>query len=375
MPPKEELAALRQRIDRINEDMIHLFNERMALSDDVARVKRDGNMGIVDERRENDVLEKASALADEAFKGDAVVLMSTLMAMSKRRQRAVLMQNDNVLLPPASTTPPTAVRVGHQGVPGAWSEMAAMALYPTKETKHYEYFEDVFHAVKSNEIAYGILPIENSQTGAIGEVYDLLRRHGCFIVGQTWVDVRHCLMVKPETTLSDIRTVLSHPEGFRQCHEFLKSKAWDAVSCRNTAVAAEMVAASPDNRTAAIGSRRAAERNGLTILSPDIMDSVANKTRFIAISNTPEYDDQCDTISVTFSTAHKSGALCGVLQSFTVSGINLSRIESRPASAGKYRFFADLQANITQDSVKLALNQAAALSEYFEVLGCYRANP
>ena len=371
MTHREQLEFLREDMDSINKEMLSLFSKRMEISDKIANIKRDGNMSLLDENRENQILTRAADQMGEDLKSDTAIFMSTLMALSKRRQQKVLMKSTDVMLPPSRAKVKENISVGYQGVLGAWGEMAANTLYPESVTQNYEFFEDVFEAVKSEGISYGVLPIENSQTGAIGEVYDLLRRHGCYIVGQAWVNIHHCLMAKPGTNLDDVREVLSHPEGFRQCHNYLKNRSWDKITCRNTAVAAEMVAIRQDNRAAAIGSRRAAERNGLIILTPEIMDSALNKTRFISISSEPEYNEICDTISVTFSTAHKSGALCNVLGIFMTAGINLSRIESRPATGGKYRFFVDLQANILDSFTQTALEQAGAMCEYFEVLGCY----
>lgn len=236
-------------------------------------------------------------------------------------------------------------------------------------------FEDVFQSVKDGKVDYGVVPIENSRTGAIGEVYDLLRKYGCYIVAQTWVPVRHCLIANKGAKIEDIREVFSHPEGFRQCGNFLKGRAWDLTSCRNTAVAVEMVAMEKENRRiAAIGSKRAADLHDLDIIVPDIIDDKANKTRFIAIASAPEYDEACDTISITFSVSHRSGALCEVLFHFMSAGINLSRIESRPMMGNKYCFFADLEGNILDKNVTRGIRNALACCGYLEVLGCYKSD-
>ena len=132
-----------------------------------------------------------------------------------------------------------------------------------------------------------------------------------------------------------------------------------------------MAAKSGNGRTAAVGSRRAAELNGLEILAPDIMDSTGNRTSFVVIAEEPEYDESSDLISITFSTEHHAGALCETLMSFMAQGVNLIRIESRPAAQGKYRFFAELKGNILDPDAARTLRQAAATCEYFEVIGCY----
>jgi chorismate mutase/prephenate dehydratase len=247
-----------------------------------------------------------------------------------------------------------------------------ISLYPEAEKLAVSYFEDVFIAVREKRADYGIVPIENSTTGAIGETYDLLRKYGCFIVGRIWIEARQCLLAVPGTGLSDIREVFSHPEGFKQCMAFLHGRAWDQTACNNTAMAAEAVAKAGSARNAAIGSRRAGELNGLEVLAPDIMDSAENKTSFVVIATQPEYDESSDLISITFSTAHRSGALCEALLPFMAMDLNLMRIESRPAGPGKYRFFVEVGGNILDENVITALRQVDAVCEYFEVLGCYR---
>ncbi|MDR1892171.1 MAG: chorismate mutase [Oscillospiraceae bacterium] len=368
---KEELAAVRAEINAVDKELIPLFDRRMALSSRVANIKAKGNLAITDEAREREVIASAVAASDGSHDSEVASFARTLIALSKIRQNQSLQLSDPVDFPLPAPSKPPGVTVGFQGVSGAWGEFAAGELFPGAEKQQLEYFEDVFTAVKSGRIVYGVLPIENSQTGAIGEVYDLLRRHSCYIVGQMWVTVAQCLLGLPGATLSEIREVFSHPEGFNQCRRFLKNRSWDLTACRNTAVAAQTVARKASNKFAAIGSRQAAEIHGLEVLAPDITDNKNNKTRFIAIAAAPEYDETSGTTSITFSTLHKSGALCAVLESFNLAGINLSRIESRPVNGEKYRFFADLQANIFSAATQDALRQAAAQCDYFEVLGCY----
>jgi chorismate mutase/prephenate dehydratase len=386
MSSKEQLDGLRKRIDEIDEKMVPLFRERMEISLEVADLKISDNMPIQDARREQEVVDHALSIlgglgeagkAGEAgensknLRTEVSLLMRSIIALSREYQRGRTFHSEMPLLPPAREPMRQKARCAFQGVPGAWSEQALIKLFPDASRQHVEFFEDVFLAVKDKRADYGVVAIENSQTGAIGETYDLLRKYGCFIVGRTWIDIQQCLLAKAGATLSDIREVLSHPEGFRQCSRFLHGRAWDLTACRNTAVAAEAASAAEDGRMAAIGSRRAAELNGLNVLAPDIMDSTANRTSFVVIATEPEYSEKSDLISITFSTEHRAGALCETLMPFMAQGINLMRIESRPATPGKYRFFAELKGNIMDVDILSTLRQAAATCEYFEVIGCY----
>ena len=371
MNARDEMKDIRAEIDEVDAKMVELFAQRMDNADKIAKAKRKGNIGITDTDRENEVIENALSRVPDDLKSETGMFIRMLMSLSKIRQKEALTGASQLHFPASETKKTKNISVAFQGISGAWGENAAISLYPDTNIKNYEYFEDVFFAVSKKEVDYGVVPIENSQTGAIGEVYDLLRQHGCFIINQIWIDIKHCLMAKPGTKLSDVREVLSHPEGFRQCHRFLKNKSWDTTVCKNTAVAAELVSQKSDSRCAAIGSQRAAELNGLEVIEANIAGDSSNRTRFIAIAAAPEYDQNSKTVSISFSASHISGALCSVLNPFMLSGINLSRIESRPAGSGKYRFFADLEANILEKATVEALSQAASFCDYFEVLGCY----
>ena len=371
MGAKEGLDDLRRRIDEIDARLIPMFEERMDVSLRIADVKIQDNMPILDAAREQAVVDRAVSLVREDLRGEASLMMRAIMALSREYQHSSMFRGEMPMLPPPRKPVTGDVVCAFQGVPGAWSEQALIKLFPDAERQAAEFFEDVFTAVKEHRANYGVAAIENSQTGAIGETYDLLRKYGCFIVGRTWIDIHQCLLAPAGTALSDVREVFSHPEGFRQCSRFLHGRAWDLTACRNTAVAAEMAAKSGNGRTAAVGSRRAAELNGLEILAPDIMDSTGNRTSFVVIASEPEYDESSDLISITFSTEHRAGALCETLIPFMAQGVNLMRIESRPAAHGKYRFFAELKGNILDPDAARTLRQAAATCEYFEVIGCY----
>ena len=280
-------------------------------------------------------------------------------------------QKKTTVLPETAARKQGRIRCAYQGIPGAWHEYALLQAMPDAEKIAVEYFEDVFTAVESGRADYGIVALENSQTGAIGETYDLLRRSGCYVVGKTTVKIRHCLLAVPGTRREDIREVYSHQQGFRQCERFLREQGWKMNGCRNTAVAAEIVRRQ-GGAAAAIGSRRAAEENGLEVLVPDIMDSDGNCTTFILLAKHPEYDGDSDLVAVSFSAEHRSGALCDCLLPFQRAGINLMRIESRPGEGGVYRFFIELQGNVLNAEMQEGLRLSAEKASYFEVIGCYR---
>lgn len=365
----ELLSGLRGQIDDIDAQILPLFEQRMRVAREVAKVKGSHNLMVLDNSREQQVVDRAVALVGEDLRGEAAQMIRTLMALSRAYQRNLLLREAPLL--PAPRPPVRRATCVYQGVSGAWSEQAAMQLFPEAARRPVEQFEDVFVAVKSGEGDYGVVPIENSQTGAIGITYDLLGRFGCYIVGRVGIDIRQCLLAPKGVKLAGIRQVYSHPEALGQCRSFLARHGWQQNASRNTAVAARLVADERDGHSAAIASRLAAELHGLEVLAPDIMDTAGNRTSFVVVAPQPEYDERSDTISVTFRTKHRSGALCESLLPFMAQNLDLDRIESRPAPGGEYRFFADIQGNILDSGTALALRRAAAASESFEVLGCY----
>jgi len=371
MPYKEELSKYRDIIDEVDAALVPLFARRMEATRGISRIKHKNNLPLLDSSREAQVVERALTITGEDLKSETALLMRTIIGLSREYQRRLLFSEATPLLH-APVVPTTKnIICAYQGVPGSWSNKAAASLYPKAELINTAYFDDVFATVKSGAAHYGVVPIENSKTGAIGETYDLLRRYGCYIVGRTWIPIRQCLVGLPSANITDIRKVFSHPEGLKQCAGYLSGKPWEQIPCSNTAVAAKQVAELGDKSKAAIASAYAAELYGLKVLAPDIMDAADNRTSFVVIAAEPQYDEKSDLISVTFSTLHRSGALCEVLMPFMAAKLDLLRIESRPVSAENYRFFCEIQGNILSEDVLSALRGAAAASEYFEVLGCY----
>jgi chorismate mutase/prephenate dehydratase len=339
----------------------------------IALFKRDSNLSIMDNKREQNVTDMAEARMPEGLKSFAGMEMRSLMALSRLYQRQVLLNGEGPLLPTPAKPKSAAIRAAYSGVKGAWGDAATVKLFPKAEYVSLEHFSDVFEAVKKGDADYGVVPIQNSRTGAIGETYDLLREHGCYIVARTQLDIKQCLLAHKGAKLKDIRELHSHPEGFSQCSHFLADKSWDLIPESNPAVAALKISRGDDIKLAAIGSRYAAEVYGLDVLEADIMDSHNNKTTFVVIAAQPEYDEKSDHISLTFSCIHRAGSLCEALMALYAGKLNMTRIESRPSSSpDSYRFFAEIEGNIMDKAVEETLRQAAGATEYLEVLGCYK---
>ncbi len=273
-----------------------------------------------------------------------------------------------------------AVTVGYQGIPGSFSEQALRQYFDgSVSTKDVKYFEDVFVSLHQGAVDYGVLPIENSNTGMIFEVYDCLQQYNLYIVGETYVKVAHQLLGIPGARLSDINEVFSHPQGFQQSRRFLQQygDAWRLTPYYNTAISARFTAETGDRTKAAIASARCAEIYNLDILRTDIHDEDHNYTRFIIISRDAAYSSDADKLSVVYSLPHSVGSLYKSLGVFADHGINLLNLQSRPIRGRPWEwyFYLDLQGSLNEGNMQAALEKVRQLTHYLQILGCYGAKP
>jgi chorismate mutase/prephenate dehydratase len=237
-----------------------------------------------------------------------------------------------------------------------------------------ETFGEVMQAIKEGKAEYGVLPIENSSTGTLSDIFDLLSEYDNFIVGEQHVKIEHNLWGLPGAKLSDIKKVYSHRQGLLQCTEFLKQhpqiKQMDGGS---TSGSARLVLEDKDITQAAIASKRAGEVHGLQLLQASIHNEDDNTTRFIIISNKKIYVKGSERTSICFELPHKSGSLYHMLSHFIYNNINMTKIESRPI-AGKafaYRFFVDIEGGLDTPTVKNALHCIKEEAIEMKILGCY----
>lgn len=243
------------------------------------------------------------------------------------------------------------------------------------ETQNYKTFEDIFIAVKNNEINYGVLPIENSTTGSINLVYDLLEKYSLFIVGEVCISIVQNLIGNKEATLKDIKEIYSHPQGFEQSKKFIDSLGEiKYIHYHNTALSVKYIKDSGALEKGAIGSKRACEINDLKILKENINDSLNNKTRFIIIESNMKNSMENNKITVGVKLKHEVGSLYKILGEFYNRGINLTKIESRPIGDGtfSYNFYIDLEENLFDSNLKEALNQIEVGVEKLKIYGTYK---
>ncbi|KAJ7946299.1 Arogenate dehydratase [Quillaja saponaria] len=282
------------------------------------------------------------------------------------------------------------VRVAYQGSPGAYSEDAALKMYPKCETVPCYEFEAAFKAVELWLVDKAVLPIENSVGGSIHRNYDLLLRHRLHIVGEVQLPVNHCLLGLPGVKKEDLKSVVSHPQALDQCEMTLSSLGVLRINADDTAGAAKMVASNGVRDIGAIASARAASNYGLAILAERIQDDDDdNITRFLILAREPIIPGtgRRYKTSIVFFLEEGPGVLFKALAVFVLRNIILTKIESRPqkqcalsvvddsnegsAKYFDYLFYIDFEASMAETRAQYALGHLQEFARFIRVLGCY----
>jgi chorismate mutase/prephenate dehydratase len=259
------------------------------------------------------------------------------------------------------------------GPPGTFSHIAARAAFGVGP----QYLEtvtigNVIDAVAQGSATYGVAPIENSTEGGVSATLDGLLEVDLMIRREFVIAVSQCLLGR-QTLLEQVRRVYSHPQPLAQCRAWLVRNLPHAelVSTSSTATAAREAAL--DESAAAIGSRLAAEIYGLQVIRENVQDRPENATRFVVLAKSDAPPTGQDKTSLVFSTAHERGALRRALEVFDVEGLNLTRIESRPALGRRweYVFFTDVEGHRTEPAVQRALEKLREGCSTVRILGSY----
>jgi len=375
-----DLNELRQEIDKIDQELVRLFTERMAISAQVADYKRENNLPIFHPGRERTILQKVAEMAGPEMGNYTRVLYSMLFELSRSYQskrNGVLSPLFEEISKSIENTPklfPQAPIVACQGVEGAYSQIACEKIFKSPFIMYFKNFEAVFTAIEQGMCQYGILPIENSTAGSVTKVYDLMIRHNFSIVRTFRLKIDHNLLAVPGAKLSDIKTIYSHEQAINQCGDFLHSlPGVNVIPVANTALASEMVAKSGQKDIAALSSRSCAELYGLNCLAASVQDKGNNRTRFICISKNLEIYPGSDKTSIMMILPHKPGALYKVLARLYTLGINVTKLESRPIPDREFEFmfYFDLETSIYSEEFIQLMCELDDLCEEFKYLGSY----
>jgi len=357
------LEELRKEIDEVNLNILKYFEMRMKLVKDVAIYKEENDLPITNISREKQVISQMiSSLENKDIEEETVELFKKIISLSKVYENRLMNKDRD--------------KIAYQGVPGSYSYEAMTDFFgENSKAINVKTFEDVFEKIKNHEATYGILPIENSSTGAINEVYDLILKYNFFICNEMILKIDSNLMCIEGGSLDKIEEVFSHEQGFSQSKVFLKGYPdWKLTNYFNTALSAKYIKELNDPTKAAIASKNAANIYGLKILAENINFNPDNYTRFIVIKSKMKVNDDSDKISIVLSLPHKSGSLHNILTYFSDYNLNMVKIESRPdlVRPFEYMFYIDFEGNIKDDMVKKVLDDIRNNSTYFKILGNYK---
>ena len=374
-----DLLELREKLDRIDEQIVKLYEERMEISSQVADYKIETGKKVLDKSREEEKLRTVRSMTHNDFNAHGVQeLFEQIMSMSRKLQyNKLAQQGTHGKLPfiDVDRLDMQNARVVFQGAEGAYSQMAMMRYFGEDvNCLHVDTFRDAMCAIEEGSADYAVLPIENSTAGIVNEIYDLLVEYENYIVGEQIIKIEHCLIGLPGTDLEQIKTVYSHPQSLMQSARYLNShEGWQQISMQNNAFAARKISEDQDFSQVAIASEQAAKIYGLEILERGVNQSETNSTRFIIVTNQKIFLKDAKKVSICLEVPHESGSLYHMLSHIIYNNLNMTRIESRPIEGRnwEYRFFIDFEGNLADGAVKNALRGLREEARNMKILGNY----
>lgn len=378
----QELSEIRKQIDEIDQQLVGLFQKRLDVAKKVAESKRGTGKKVYDREREEEKLLNLEKYARDRFEQQAIrELFLQTMSISRKLQYQILGDDGNGEKPELfvrkSVMEKKGKKVACYGVPGSHTEHAMEEFFGKEvERFHETSFRAVMERIASREADFGVLPIENSSTGSISDVYDLLKEYDHYIVGEHILKIEQSLVALPGTKLSDIKKVFSHPQGILQCRKFLKEHSWmEPVEYKSTAESAEKVKKDMDKTQAAIAGARTASMYGLDVLVKNANFADNNATRFIIVTNQKMYYEDADKVSICFEIPHEKGSLYNILSHIIFNNLNMTGIESRPleGKSWEYRFFVDFEGNLSDPAVHNTLNGIREEVSELKILGNFKA--
>jgi len=376
-----QLDELRGKIDQIDDELLHLFSQRMEVAAQIAAYKKERELPVLDRKREAEKLGGIAEKVSPDLEPYAHILFDTLFELSRSHQSTATevpsplyqeiqeaIANTPELFPPAAT-------VACQGSAGAYSQLAAERLFKRPGIQYFKTFDSVFSAIENGFCEYGVLPLENSTAGSVTKIYNLMQSCNFKIVRSLRLKIDHNLAAPKGVKQEEIREIFSHEQAITQCAGFLEQLGSHVkvTRCENTAAAAEMVARSDRRDIAAICSHSSTELYDLDCLARDIQDRSNNYTRFICISKRLEIYPGADRTSIMLTLPHRPGSLYKVLARFYALGINLNKLESRPLPDRDFQFmfYFDLETSIYAEEFAKLLDSLQGICEEYKYLGSY----
>jgi chorismate mutase/prephenate dehydratase len=349
----DQLNKIRDEIDAIDNELLKLVNTRADLAKQIGQVKQ-GEIYRPD--REAQVLERLQELNSGPLSPKHITrLFTEIMSLCRSMEEPMT--------------------VSYLGPQGTFSEEAVLNRFGSfVTTMSCESIDEVFHKVESGMASYGIVPVENSNEGAVGKTLDLLLHTSLKVCGEILLPIHQCLLAQ-HTNSEQIRKIYSHPQSLAQCHEWLNTnfplpQVKRVIAASNAHAA--MIAAE-DKSVAAIAGIKAAEVYKLSVYAENIEDDPRNTTRFLVIGTQDVAPSGKDKTSLAMSARNRPGAIHELLSPLAEHGVSMSHLESRPSRSDlwEYVFFADIKGHQQDEKITRALDEIREKATFLKILGSY----
>lgn len=353
---KKSIEDFRGEIDRLDAEIVRLINERAKMALEIGKLKKGEKRLPYAAEREMAIYKRLSVL------NEGPLPLETFRAVYREIMSGCISLEHPVV-------------VTYLGPEYSFTHRAALRKFGA--TVHYRgqpTIASVFDEVSHGRATYGVVPIENSTEGGISDTMDCFLTTDLKVCAEVVVPVHLNLLSKAPA--SEIKRVYSKPQALAQCRIFLAThfpKA-ELIDASSTARAAEIAGA--EEGSAAVASLEAGEAYGLDVIEENIEDTSQNATRFLVVASESSRPSGSDKTSIMLSIKDEVGALFNMLEGFRDSGINLTRIESRPSKrkAWDYMFFVDLEGHAEDTNVAKALSDLEGKCKFLSVLGSYPAS-
>ena len=353
-----KLEEARKIINEVDSQMAELFVRRMRAAEMVFEYKKEFGLPILDQKREDAVIEKNTALIeDEVLKEYYHLYIKNLMSLSRSYQHR--MQDGQ--------------KVAYSGVEGAFAHIATGRIFPNSSKIPYKNFKAAYNAVVNGESDVVVLPIENSYAGEVGQTIDLIFSGQLYINGIYELEIHQNLLGKQGSSVDKIKKVISHPQALSQCNEYIKLRGFNTEDANNTAVAAKMVAESQDESVAAIASLETAELYGLKVLEANINKSGENTTRFAVLSKVQTNSSALPNSVLMFTVKNEAGSLAKAVNIIGKYGFNMTALRSRPLKehSWQYYFYIEIDGTIDNENGKKMMEELNMVCDKLKVAGTF----
>lgn len=372
-----DLKELREKINQIDEKIINLLSDRRKLSRDIALAKENNKSPIRDQKREEELLRRLIRIGKKAGLDSNYLskVFYEIIEDSIRLQQSFVQSYLN-----KKTEKKKSVVIAIQGIEGSYSFLAAQKFFTHSGYRlnflSKRRFDEVVEATEKGEADFAVLPIENTTSGGINEVYDLLLHTTLSIIGEEKFQVKHCFVALDDIPFQKIKKVYAHYQAATQCSKFLETLPNVAIEYfDDTAMSVQKIKEEGNIAYAAIASEEAAKLFHVKILKRDIANQPENYTRFLIASRKPQTIDEripCKT-SIVMATSHTPGSLVEALNVFRKYNVNLTKLESRPIIGNPWEemFYLDFEGNTASELIQKVLDELGQYTRFMKVLGSY----